>query len=204
MSENDGSVTNWIEGLKRGDDAAAAKLWRRYYKRLVGLAYQKIQARPRRASDEEDVVAEAFNSFCQRTKENRFPDLKDRNDLWRLIVRITERKAYDHLRAAGRKKRGSGMVAGESALMGSDASGVAGINGVAGPEPTPALAAELAESVGRLFASLDDDELREIAQKKLEGYTNEEIAAQIGRSLPTVERRLKMIREIWKEEVRDE
>jgi RNA polymerase sigma factor (sigma-70 family) len=205
MSEADESVTQWIEALKEGDDAAAARLWQRYYKRLVGLAYQKIRARPRRAADEEDVVVDAFQSFCQRTKENRFPDLKDRNDLWRLVVRITERKAFDQLRAQSRKKRGSGRVSGESALMRPDQSGItAGIDRVSAPEPTPQLAAEMAESMNRLFASLDDDELRAIAQKKLEGYTNEEIAAQIGRSLPTVERRLKMIREIWSEGLRDE
>jgi DNA-directed RNA polymerase specialized sigma24 family protein len=35
---------------------------------------------------------------------------------------------------------------------------------------------------------------------KLDGHTNAEIAAKIGRSLPTVERRLRLIRDIWREE----
>ena len=43
-------------------------------------------------------------------------------------------------------------------------------------------------------------QLRTIALLKLEGHTNDEIAARIGRSVPTVERRLRLIRQTWKEE----
>jgi DNA-directed RNA polymerase specialized sigma24 family protein len=39
---------------------------------------------------------------------------------------------------------------------------------------------------------------------KLEGYSNDEIARAISRSLPTVERRLRVIREIWGTEPTDE
>ncbi len=205
MSEMNESVSQWIDGIRAGDDAAAAKLWQRYYQRLVSLARKKLGRAPRRVADEEDVVLSAFQSFCQRARKNLFPDLRDRNDLWHLIVRITERKACDQLRGQMRKKRGSGLVAGESALIDHQASdGGIGINGVAGPEPTPEFAAEMVEAVGQLFSLLDDQELRRIALMKLEGYSNEEIAAQVDRSLPTVERRLKMIREIWKTERGDE
>jgi len=203
MSDFD-SVSQWIEGLGARDEMAAAKLWQRYYHRLVGLAYKKLRDAPRRVADEEDVVLSAFQSFCQRAQDGRFPDLRDRNDLWRLIVRITERKAYDQLRAQTRKKRGGGKVVGESALVDGEASdGGAGIQRVESPEPTPELAAQTAESMDRLLGLLDDGELRAIALLKLQGFTNEEIAAEIGRALPTVERRLRLIRDIWQEEVAD-
>jgi RNA polymerase sigma factor (sigma-70 family) len=193
-----GSVSQWIAGIKAGDEEAAARLWQRYYRRLLGLARRKLRDHPRRTADEEDIVVNAFHSFYQGARANRFPDLRDRNDLWHLIVRITERKAYDELRAQRRKKRGSGKVAGESVFQGPDASdAAAGIDQVPGPEPTPEFAAEMVEAVDGLLALLDDDEMRRIAIMKLEGYTNEEIAGRIGRSLPTVERRLKMIRTLW-------
>jgi DNA-directed RNA polymerase specialized sigma24 family protein len=79
--------------------------------------------------------------------------------------------------------------------------GAAGIDEVTGPDPTPEFAAEMVEAVDRLFDKLADDELRQIARHKLEGYTNEEIAGKIGRSLPTVERRLRLIRELWQGEI---
>ncbi len=174
MSGMDESVSQWIDGLRAGDEAAAAKLWQRYYRRLVGLACKKLGSAPRRVADEEDVVLSAFQSFCRRAQKNLFPNLHDRNDLWHLIVRITERKAYDQLRAQRRKKRGSGLVEGESALIDHHASdGGIGINGVAGPEPTPEFAAEMVEAVDRLFNLLDDEELRQIASLKLEGYPSQ-------------------------------
>ena len=204
MPSVDESVSQWIERLRAGDEPAAAELWQRYYGRLVRLACKKLGAARRRAADEEDIALSAFHSFCQRARENRFPELRDRNDLWHLLVRITERKAFDQLRADRRKKRGSGKVAGESAFVDYKRMEEAGIDGVPGPEPTPEFAAEMAETVDRLLGLLDDDELRRIALMKLEGYSNQEIAAKIGRSLPTIERRLKVIREVWKAERSDD
>ncbi len=202
MSYLDDSVSQWIDGLKAGDEAATARLWQRYYRRLVGLARKKLGDSSRRVADEDDVVVSAFRSFCQRAQEDRFPDLRDRDDLWHLIVHITERKAYDQLRDQTRKKRGSGRVAGESTFLDLQASsGGAGINEVAGPEPTAEFTAEMVEAVDRLFDQLADDGLRQIALHKLEGYTNDEIAKKIGRSPPTVKRRLRLIREKWQREI---
>ena len=202
MSHFDNSVSQWIDGLKAGDEAAAAKLWQRYFRRLVGLARKKLGDSPRRVADEEDVVVSAFKSFCQGAKKSRFPDLRDRNDLWHLIVKITERKAFHQLRDEACKKRGAGLVAGESAFAHYQAfSDGAGINGVASLEPTPEFAAEMVEAVNRLFGQLDDDEMRQIARHKLEGYTNAEIAGKIGCALATVERRLRLIRKTWQGEI---
>ena len=44
----------------------------------------------------------------------------------------------------------------------------------------------------------DEGDFRSIALAKMEGYTNEEIARQIRRSIPTVERKLALIRKTWK------
>jgi DNA-directed RNA polymerase specialized sigma24 family protein len=72
-----------------------------------------------------------------------------------------------------------------------------------GHEPDPAFAVELAEECRRLLDLLEDSELRSVALGKMEGYTNAEIASQLGRSLPTVERKLRRIRMIWEEASRE-
>jgi hypothetical protein len=46
-----------------------------------------------------------------------------------------------------------------------------------------------------------DDKLRSVAVWKLEGYTNAEIAARLGRAPATVERKLRLIRDAWAKEV---
>jgi RNA polymerase sigma factor (sigma-70 family) len=200
----DGSVTNWIEQLRAGNRAAAQQLWERYFPRLVGLARKKLQEMglARRAIDEEDVALSAFDSFCRGVEQGRFPQLSDRDDLWKLLVTITARKAIDLREHENRQKRGGGNVDGESVLDGLFGSedGAAGIGQVVGNEPTPELAAQLAEEFQRLLRKLPDEGLRLIALAKLEGYTNEEVAAMRGCAVPTVERRLSLIRALWKQE----
>jgi DNA-directed RNA polymerase specialized sigma24 family protein len=198
----DASVTQWLDRLKAGDPDAAQKLWERYFRRLVGLAKKKLRASPRRAADEEDVALSAFDSFCRGAGQARFPRLHDRLDLWQLLVLLTARKAVDLAQHERRQKRGGGGVLDEAALPGparSSAQGAA-LDQIEGPEPTPAFAAQVAEECRRLLERLDSPELRDVALRKVEGYGNEEIAAQLGCGLRTVERRLRLIRSIWEQE----
>jgi hypothetical protein len=83
---DDGSVTRWFGQLQAGDQAAAQQLWERYFRRLVGLARLKLRDAPCRSADEEDVALSAFDSFCRNAERGRFPQLADRNNLWRLLV----------------------------------------------------------------------------------------------------------------------
>src|SRR5262245_8965717 len=105
-----GSVTYWVGRLKAGEPAAAQPLWEGYYRRLVGLARAKLRGAPRRAADEEDVALSAFDSFCRGAAAGRFPRLGDRDDLWRLLLTVTARKAIDLRQHEARQKRGGGRV----------------------------------------------------------------------------------------------
>jgi DNA-directed RNA polymerase specialized sigma24 family protein len=196
-----GSVSGWIDELKAGNHAAAQRLWERYFHRLVGLARTKLADGRRRAADEEDAALSAFDSFCRGAEAGRFPRLDDRDDLWRLLVSLTARKAFDQMRDEHRLKRGGGAVLGQSALKGDAGSADADFASFAGREPTPEAAALVAEECRQLLARLQSDELREIAVWKMEGHTNEEIAAKRDCALSTVERKLQRIRSEWRKEV---
>ena len=197
----DQSVTHWLSLLQSdGDAAAAQRLWERYFHRLVGLARAKLQSQPRRAADEEDVALSAFATFCRDAEAGRFPRLADRQDLWRLLVTLTERKAYNMARDERRQKRGGGAVLGEAGLLRPDDSSPAGLDQLAGREPTPEFAAEVAEECRLLLGRLGSAELQAIAVWKMEGDTAPEIAARLGCALSTVERRLRLIRQIWETE----
>jgi DNA-directed RNA polymerase specialized sigma24 family protein len=198
----DASVSQWIDRLKAGEPDAAQKLWERYFRRLVGLARKKLRTAPRRAADEEDVALSAFDSFCRGAEQGRFSQLHDRLDLWQVLVLLTARKALDLAQHERRQKRGGGAVLDEAALPAPSGSSAAegALERIAGPEPTPAFAAQVAEEYGRLLERLDSPELRTVAMRKVEGYGNEEIAAQLGCGLRTVERRLRLIRSLWEQE----
>jgi DNA-directed RNA polymerase specialized sigma24 family protein len=195
-----GSVTYWITELKAGDRAATQPLWENYFRRLVARARQKLAGVPRRAADEEDVALSAFGSFCRAAEQGRFPQLHDRHDLWQLLVVITDRKAGALAKSERRQKRGGGKVVNEAGLQGphGDRSSLAEIMS---QEPSPEFAAQVAEECRRLFGLLDDAELQRIAVARMEGYTVDEIAEQLGVVPRTVKRRLQLIRQIWEQEL---
>jgi DNA-directed RNA polymerase specialized sigma24 family protein len=198
-----GSVTLWIGRLQGGDPLAAQELWERYFRRLVGLARQKLQGTSRGAADEEDVALSAFDSFFRGADEGRFPQLHDRDDLWQLLVAITAHKALDLVRHEGRQKRGGGAVLDEAALVDpvcGDAE-VSGLEQILGREPSPEFALQVREEFQRLLQCLGDDTLRAVALWKMEGYSNDEIAARLGRAPRTVARKLRRIRTLWSQEV---
>jgi RNA polymerase sigma factor (sigma-70 family) len=198
-----GSVSHWVLQLQAGDHRAAQQLWERYFQRLVGLARKKLRATPRRSADEEDVALSAFGCFCRGAQQGRFPQLTDREDLWQLLVTITVQKAIDHIRHERRQKRGAGAVLDEAALAGTGntSSEEPRMEQILGREPTPEFAAQVAEECERLLHCLGDSNLRAVALKKMEGYSDDEIATQLGCARRTVVRKLRRIRSLWSQEI---
>jgi RNA polymerase sigma factor (sigma-70 family) len=196
---NQNSVTIWIDGIKAGDGSDIERLWDRYFERLVRLAAARLPAHSRRSFDEEDVALSAFQSFCDRAGRGQFPQLSDRDDLWRLLATITVRKAIDTIRQQSRQKRGGGQVLGESALVVGAGTEGEGLAEVLSREPTPDEVAGFAEDYHRFLARLQEPPLRTIALRRLEGQTTREIARALDVSTKTVERKLQLIRAIWSE-----
>jgi RNA polymerase sigma factor (sigma-70 family) len=196
MASN-GSVTRWIEQLKTGDAVAVQKLWERYFRRLVGLARQKLRGTRKRAADEEDVALSAFDSFCRGAEAGRFSRLDDRDSLWNVLVVLTARKAWHLVRDEARHKRAK-VVSWEDAAAGDPEEG--SLEQFLSREPTPAFAAQVAEEYQLLLRRLGEHTLEVIAVWKMEGYTNEEIATKLGCTERTVERKLRIIRGRWQKE----
>jgi DNA-directed RNA polymerase specialized sigma24 family protein len=189
-------VTTWLHLLKAGDPDAAEPLWRRYHARLVELARQDLARHARRGADEEDVALAAFADFCTGAAAGRFPRLADRHDLWRLLLTITLRHARNLARDETRDRRDSRRTVGAADLF--DLPG-ADLDRLAGTDPDPALAAEVADGLRHLLALLPGDDLRTVALDLLAGYTAVEIAQRRGCGLRTVERRKERIRQFWEQ-----
>jgi DNA-directed RNA polymerase specialized sigma24 family protein len=194
-----GSVTQWIAELRTGDaDTAHQEIWERYFRRLAALAAMKLGSAPRAAEDEEDVALSALRSFFSGVAGGRFPHLEDRDNLWSLLARITACKAINQRNRQLALKRGGGAVLSSDALdAGDESSRQGGLAGLVDDELTPDFVVAINEQCHLLMNSLPNDQFRRIARLKLEGYTNAEIAADLGVVERTVERKLELIREIW-------
>lgn len=205
MGDSD-SVTDWIESLKAGQHDAAELLWRRYSEVLAQLALRQLGRTPRRAFDEEDVAVSAFQAFLEGVDEGRFPKLDDRDDLWQVLVMLTERRAISARRRERAQKRGGGQVRGDSVfvLPGGGDSQVGGFEQVAGREPTPEFALEMTETVRHLLNRLPDKTLRDIVQWKLSNLSLQEIAEKRGCSVRSIQRKFNEIREICERALAEE
>jgi len=192
-----GSITQILADAKQGDQGAAARLWEKYFQRLAALARRKLRGAPTRAVDEEDAVVSAFGSLFRGIEADRFKRLNDRDDLWQVLVMLTVRKAINHRKHELAQKRGGGRVRGESVFTAADDAELPdGIAEFLADEHTPAFTVEMEEECQRLFDLLDD-ELRQVVLWRLEGYSNEEIAAKTGHILSWVERKFRIIRRRW-------
>jgi hypothetical protein len=193
------SVTAWLGQLKAGERAAVQNIWERYFRRLVGLARARLQGMPRRAADEEDVALSAFDTFCRGAEQGHFPRLEDRDDLWKVLVMLTRRKAARLVEHECAQKRGGGRVANASALPAEADEGSAFAD-LIGREPAPEFALQVSEELQRLLGLLGDEQLRQVALWKMEGLEVPAIASRLQRAPATVERKLRLIQAIWQQE----
>ncbi|MFK7766893.1 MAG: ECF-type sigma factor [Mariniblastus sp.] len=191
------NVSHWIHLVKDGDSAAANRIWQHYFDRLVRSVRQRLYGQNRAVSDEEDIVLSVFDSFYAAAEKGRFPDLADRDDLWRLLITMSARKVIDKRRHDQRQRRG-GNVAIHSLDGGKEDSII--IEAI-GSEPSPDMVLMMQESVEQLFSHLGVGQLQELAGVKLEGYSNAEIAERFECSERTIERRLHLIREKLQQEL---
>jgi RNA polymerase sigma factor (sigma-70 family) len=198
--DRDGSVTRLIQLLRSEDaverDLAARLIWRHYLHDLLELARSNLDRRIRRRADEEDVLQSMYRSFCLRQQRGEF-DLAGRDELWKLLVTITLRKARNTARAHRRDKRD---FARERTMADGGQADPAGwvLEQIDAAGPSPAEAAVLNEALERRLEALGDPELRQIALWRLEGYTNREVADRLDCTERSVERRLERIRSRWR------
>lgn len=194
MLDVEQSVTQWISDLKNGQPQAAQKLWESYFQRMVDLARRKLEGSPRSAADEEDVALSAFKSFCLRARNGQFTRLTDRENLWPLLMAITANKSVDLIRRHNSQKRGGASPDGEAVWQQHP------LSELISAAPDPQFAAQLAEELQNLIAVLDsagDPNLKQIALRKMEGESNQEIADKMGCARRTIERKLHLIGSLW-------
>jgi DNA-directed RNA polymerase specialized sigma24 family protein len=195
------SVTLLIDLLHRGDDTLAQDaLWQRYFDDLARRVSQRLGRRFCGAADEEDVALSAMDSFFRGMQDGRFPDLAGRKELWNLLLTIAYRKVIKLRKRETCMKRGGGAVHNETSLSptGSDES-FSRLEAISfGPSED-----EVAVAVEEITEDLGDPILRTIAVRRLQGYTDKEIAQALGVTERTVIRKRQRIQAIWQDQLNE-
>lgn len=139
--------------------------------------------------DEEDIANSAFGALCHGLEGGRYDELASREELWRLLAVITVNKARNRARDTNRVKRGGNVTRIEDNEM--------FLSLIADAELPPDVLLACEEECERLLGLLEQRELKLVAVLKVEGYTNDEIASQLGCSRRAIQRRLNLIRNFW-------
>jgi RNA polymerase sigma-70 factor (ECF subfamily) len=171
--------------LEEGDAEAAALVYERYARRLIGLAHRELTSRARGPVGPDDVVQSVFRTFFRRAAEHEF-DLHGEDALWALLAEITLRRCGRWSRHfAARRPRAE-----EPELAGV---GAASYEPGEDREPSPIEAAALTDLVGQFLRGLGEKE-QLICEMRLQGYEVKEIAERTGVSTATVFRKLDLIK----------
>jgi RNA polymerase sigma-70 factor (ECF subfamily) len=189
----DPSFDDLMAALKAGRDEAATRVFNRFASRLIALARTQLSPQIRQKVDPEDVLQSVFRSFFRRNAEGQFGDFESWDNLWAMLVVLTQRKCgrrVDYFHAACRDIQREVPGTAPSVASQADLDPRA-------EEPSPSEAAMLTETVERLMNNLEGRH-REILALSLQGYPPAEISAQLGCTERTVYRVLEGVKE-WLE-----
>lgn len=177
-----------IRRCRQGDQNAARQLVDEYVERLLPLARRRISQRLASRVDAEDIVQSVFRTFFTRLKDDKF-EIHDQDDLFRLLVRITLHKTLRqvaHHKAAKRdpnQEMGHSDSAHEQLLQ------------ILANEPTPEDTVSFLDQLEHFMQQLPSED-RRILELRLEGYSTDEIANQLGTYDRKIRRVLERIRDL--------
>lgn len=193
LDEWKSSFSELIRLVESGDPSAEERLWNEFYENLLRYVESRVRQRgvPKGLLDEEAITVSVLESIFKCAKQGRLQSMRDRSELSRLLLAITNRKFVDHLRRATAQKMYPGAPLGE---LRPECIQIP-------PEKLVTYCVAFEEQLSRLMDLLPDDIHRQIAVLKLAGYTLNEIGLAVDVSVPTVNRKWRYIRRIWADEL---
>jgi len=188
------SIPDWLTQLQAGDANAIQKVWAVFAEKLLSVATSSLQVSTRgHVTDGEDILVSVFESVWEASRKGRLKDLKNIDELLWLLLAMTRRKCIDHTRHNNAIRRGGGR----QIYSLSDAE--AFFAEIVTIPPDPRYAIDLNEHYLWILEQLPGKILKEIAVRRIEGDSTDEIAADLQIAPSTVQRKLKIIRRIFKE-----
>jgi RNA polymerase sigma factor (sigma-70 family) len=191
-------IPQWLQQLQQGDAAAMQRLWDGFYERLHAAVERQLEFVSPQLVEGEDVVVSVFESVWDAVQGGRLNRVADVDELLWVLLAMTRRKCIDHLRRSRANRRGGGK---HPISLDGPAQCFAQI---VADEPDPQYLAALNDQYQAILQQLNDATLRQITVLKIEGFRNDEIAQQLSVAESTVNRKLRIIREIFHQELRKE
>jgi len=192
------SIPDWLTQLQAGDANAIQEVWAAFAEKLLSVATSSLQSSTRgHATDGEDVLVSVFESVWEASRKGRLKDIKNIDELLWLLLAMTRRKCIDHTRRNNAIRRGGGR----QIYSLNDAEAFFAEIVITPPDPRYAL--DFNEHYLWILDQLPGEILKEITVRRIEGNSTDEIAADLRIAPSTVQRKLKIIRRIFKEKLQN-
>jgi RNA polymerase sigma-70 factor (ECF subfamily) len=173
-----------LRRFRTGDDDAATALYRRYAKRLLGLARNKTAPELAVRFDAEDVVQSVFRTFFRRAAQGLY-NVPPGEELWQLFLVL----ALNKIRKLALRHR-----AGKRDVQATVQNGAATLEFASGTDDDAVSVQILRMVIQEVIAELPDYQ-QVIVLDRIDGYGIPEIATRTARSKRTVERTLQQFRQ---------
>lgn len=196
-SDELGSISALIERLQNSDPAAAAELWTRFEQRLIRYIVHVLRSGPVTTVNEGAISNSVFEGLLQLARQGKLANVR-RDEFWKLTKVIAKRRVIDRVRRDYRQKRGSGTVVTESVIRREGAAAHEFLDQFPGQQVPPDIVAMTEELLSQIEQQFTQ-ELWQILDLRMQGTSLRDIATAINKSVPTVERKLRTIRQILKE-----
>jgi RNA polymerase sigma-70 factor (ECF subfamily) len=179
MADTTDDFTALLGRARGGDRVALAELAERYEARVRIVARVLLGPALRPYLDSVDLVQSVHRSLMVGLRGGRF-ELATPDNLVALAVTMVRRKAARHWRRLRRQRRLDGGPSADLPSL---------LTSLSSPQPDPASAAQFADAVSHLCASLDATE-RRMLELRLYGHSTAEVAAELGLSAVALRVRL--------------
>ncbi|UUO04967.1 ECF-type sigma factor [Blastopirellula sp. J2-11] len=190
------SVSDWLRNLEDGDAEAAQNLWDRYFQSLMHQAEKRIGNVIGGKVEAEDIAVSVFESLFDGARKGRFESVQNRDELWWLLLAMTQRKVVSAVRHETADKRG-----GKNSKISIHQEGNCNYFALVSREPGPEEAIALDDEFKRAIDILPSPMLQRIATMTIEGKTTSEISEELGIATATVIRKRSVIRQAWQREL---
>ena len=188
---SDSQIRPLISSVRAGGNDAAEIVFDRYARQLARLAERHLSRRVAQRVDGDDVAQSVFRTFFRRTERG---DLRihSSDQLWKLLVTITIRKAQMQGRRHGAGKRDATLEANDSVAL------LAAID----REPGPDEARILDDEIERVLRTVPEHErglYRQVLELKLAGHSNRDVVGQLNLQSRYIDRMIARLQDRFEE-----
>ncbi len=181
-----------VDLFRHGDQDAARQIVDRYLERLLTLARRRISQRLASRVDPEDIVQSVFRTFFVRLREGQFV-FDEQDDLCKLLMRITLHKTLRQVAYHKAAKRDPGQETPHGEHHSEQ------MLALVNEEPTQEATVAFLDQLEHFLSQLRPQE-REILEMRLQGHSNEDIAAKLGIYDRKIRRVIEHVRDIARQE----